>query len=206
VGSGSHEHGSSFKVVVREKKVETRIMHEHCCGQMKVFCAQTEQKVVAACYSSSPAHAISPVAFPTTAWCSRCESPVLALCDIRLKRKHSSPFVVVSETTRERDPSCVREPLPTTRVHTCHKEKASFSSTHTQRNGKPTMPKENVVTKDQLKRFFTKLSRLSVRYRKTKNQTTLAGGSGQVLLHSPSSLTQDVITFEPAPATKASPV
>ena len=68
------------------------------------------------------------------------------------------------------------------------------------------MPKENVVTKDQPKRFFTRLSRLSVRYRKTKNQTTLAGGSRQVLLHSPSSLTQDVITFEQAPTTEASPV
>ena len=42
--------------------------------------------------------------------------------------------------------------------------------------------------------------------RRTKNQTTLAGGSGQVFLHSPSSLTQDVITFEQAPTTEASPV
>ena len=154
---------------------------------MRVFCAQTEPNVVAACSSSAPARSVSPVAFPTAAWCSRCKSPVLALCDIRLKSNRSSPFVVVSEkTTRERDPSCVREPLPTTRVHTCHKENDSFSSTHTHththRNGKSAMPKENVVMKDQPKRFFTRLSRLSVRYRKTKNQTRLAGGSGQVLL------------------------
>ena len=107
-------------------------MHEHGCGQMRVFCAQTEPNVVAACSSSAPARSVSPVAFPTAAWCSRCKSPVLALCDIRLKSNRSSPFVVVSEkTTRERDPSCVREPLPTTRVHTCHKENDSFSSTHT---------------------------------------------------------------------------
>jgi hypothetical protein len=174
-------------------------MHKHGCGQMKVFCAQTEPNVVAACYSSAPARSVSPVAFPTASWCSRCESPVLALSDIRLKSNSSSPFVEVSETTRTRDPSCVREPLPTTRVHTCHKENASFSSTHTQRNGNSAMPKENVVMKDQPKRFFTRLWRLSVHYRKTKNQTTLAGGSGQVLLHSSSPLTQDVITFEQAP-------
>ena len=54
-------------------------MREHGCGQMRVFCAQTEPNVVAACYSSAPARSVSPVAFPTAAWCSRCESPVLAL-------------------------------------------------------------------------------------------------------------------------------
>ena len=68
------------------------------------------------------------------------------------------------------------------------------------------MPTEKLATKDQRKRFFTRLSRLSVRYRKTKAHTTLAGGSGQELSATSASLTRDVLTFEQAPATEAATV
>ncbi|HEY0754920.1 MAG TPA: magnesium transporter CorA family protein [Ktedonobacteraceae bacterium] len=61
------------------------------------------------------------------------------------------------------------------------------------------MPIENAATKDQKKRFLTRLSRLSVRYRKTKAHTTLAGGSEQEFTPETSTLTKDVMTFEMAP-------
>ncbi len=52
--------------------------------------------------------------------------------------------------------------------------------------------------RDQRKRIFTRLSRLSIKYRKASTETTIAGGNDHSFLPPSLSLTQDVIEFEKA--------
>lgn len=52
--------------------------------------------------------------------------------------------------------------------------------------------------RDQRKRLFTRLSRLSVKYRKANMETTIAGGSENAFIPPSTSLTQEVIVFEKA--------
>ncbi|GCE21925.1 hypothetical protein [Dictyobacter kobayashii] len=61
------------------------------------------------------------------------------------------------------------------------------------------MPTEKLTVKDQRKKLLTRLSRLSVKYRRPGSATTLAGGSRQTLPSTTTSLIQDVIHFEQAP-------
>lgn len=67
------------------------------------------------------------------------------------------------------------------------------------------MPTEKLETREQRKRFFTKLSRLPVKYRKTRTHTTLAGENEHAFAHPTSSLGGDVMTVEQAPVSEASP-
>jgi hypothetical protein len=43
VGSGSHEHGSSFKIVTMEKEFQTGIMHKQRFGERERFANKTTQ-------------------------------------------------------------------------------------------------------------------------------------------------------------------
>lgn len=57
---------------------------------------------------------------------------------------------------------------------------------------------EKGIMRDQRKRIFARLSRLSVKYRKISTETTIAGGSEQSFIPPSLSLSQDVVEFEQA--------
>jgi hypothetical protein len=43
LGSGSHENGSSFKVIAMEKQVQTRLMHQQRFGERERFANKGSQ-------------------------------------------------------------------------------------------------------------------------------------------------------------------